>query len=110
MLLFVNCLKNEYKQSSKIENRRRKKEGSVVFPNMPVRKWYWIYRRLAEQGGNSTHYEKIIKASREYYYRQMTQVETCTCGIEIKKPSLWRHLKTKKHADLMIASTSSVSS
>lgn len=43
---------------------------------MPVRKWYWLYKRLAEQGGNSTHYEKIVRASREYYRRQMADPET----------------------------------
>ena len=38
---------------------------------MPVRKWYWLYKRLAEQGGNSEHYEKIVRASREHYRRQI---------------------------------------
>ena len=43
---------------------------------MPYRKWYWFYKRLAEQGGNSEHYEKIVKASREHYRRTMSDPET----------------------------------
>ena len=43
---------------------------------MPVRKYYWLYKRLAEQGGNSSHYEKIVKASREHYRRQIADPET----------------------------------
>jgi hypothetical protein len=42
---------------------------------MPVRKYYWLYKRLAEQGGNSSHYEKIVKCSREHYRRQMADPE-----------------------------------
>jgi len=43
---------------------------------MPYKKIYWRYKKLAEQGGNSTHYEKIVRASREHYRRQMADPET----------------------------------
>lgn len=38
---------------------------------MPVKVWYWKYKTM----GNQSHYKKILKASREYYHRQMADPE-----------------------------------
>ena len=38
---------------------------------MPVKEWYWRYKTMP----NRRHYERILKASREYYRRQMADPE-----------------------------------
>ena len=38
---------------------------------MPIKKYYHMYKQLKDHGGNSTHYDKIVRASRDYYHRRM---------------------------------------
>jgi len=42
---------------------------------MPIRKYYQMYRQLHDYGGNSEHYEKIVRASKDYYKRRMQDPE-----------------------------------
>ena len=43
--------------------------------SMPIKKYYHMYKQLKQYGGNSEHYDKIVRASRDYYHRKMLEPE-----------------------------------
>lgn len=42
---------------------------------MPIKKYYHMYKQLKDYGGNSEHFDKIVRASRDYYHRRMQDPE-----------------------------------
>lgn len=52
---------------------------------MPIKKIYWMYKRLHEQGGNSRVYNTIIRCARNYYRRQVADPETCAVMKEKRR-------------------------
>jgi hypothetical protein len=43
--------------------------------SMPIKKYYQMYKQLKQYGGNSEHYDKIVRASRDHYHRKMLDPE-----------------------------------
>ena len=127
----LNCIipsrtKNEYCENYKEHLKEYKKEYNKKYnkeyyeDNIEKIKQYYennkekikethkIYRENNIEKIKKTHNKyyqnnkEILKEYRKRHYENNKEKIICECGCEITKVSLSRHLKSKKHIDLMI--------